>query len=66
MASPSKRPKIENLTEHLTSHDNIDTHLKCCIYQAGKKEHEETVKELEKCRRILSVHRVSTIRYKDL
>ena len=49
MASPSKRPKIENLTDHLTSsHDNVDTHLKCCIYHAGKKEHEETVKELEK------------------
>jgi hypothetical protein len=54
MASPGKKPKLENLTDHLTTaHENIDTQMKCGIYHASKKENEEAVKQLEKCRRIL-------------
>ena len=58
MASPSKRQKIENLNDHLTAaHESVDSHLICGIYHASKKEHEETVKELEKCRRLLNANR---------
>ena len=68
MASPSKRQKVGILKGHVTtSHENMDTRLKCCLYHADKKEQDETIKELEKARRLLNAnHKRTTFLINDM